>query len=530
MKKILLSMLIILGLGFFNMANAQLVLKIVKTSEVEGVDVSFDDGEYENDAIDKLFDDDLDMGWEGEDGNIMTTFLRYRDVSIPQGTTIDSVFLYLYAHEDEPDPANINIYAEDVDNSAEFTEDETIDARTWTSAMIEWDITDPWTMWQKYKSPDLKTVVQEVINRSGWEAGNSLTLFFQGEDQGASLLDNARDFESFENIEDPADGGDGLNHPERAPQLYIYYTLPQVLDFKIVKSAEVEGVDVSFDDGEYENDAIDKLFDDDLDMGWEGEDGNIMTTFTRFQNVTIPQGQEIDSAFLYLYAHEDEPDPAFINIYAENISHSPRFTEDETIDGRTWTTTMIEWNITEPWTMWQPYRSPDLGSLVEEIVGREDWESGNALTLFFQGENQGASLLDNARDFESFENIEDPGDGGDGLHHPERVPYLKVYYKGAVGASKGFEPAYATGIRKFNAASAEILDVYPNPTNGNLNIRLNSSKAAVIEILDLTGKSVNKMNVHSMQISVDMSSLPKGIYILRAIQDNTVYVGKVSKN
>lgn len=222
MKKILLSLALVLLAAFVTTANAQLSIRIVKTGVDGGVDVSYDDGEYENDSIDKLYDDDLDMGWEGDDLNIMTTFLRFQDVQIPQGTQIDSAFLIIFAHEDEADEARVTIFAEATDNSLPFADNEAITDRTWGNDSIKWIITENWTMWQEYKTIDLKTVIQGVVNRPGWQAGNALTLFLRGEDQGASLLDNARDFESFENIEDPADGGDGLNHPERIPELIVY--------------------------------------------------------------------------------------------------------------------------------------------------------------------------------------------------------------------------------------------------------------------------------------------------------------------
>jgi hypothetical protein len=76
-----------------------------------------------------------------------------------------------------------------------------------------------------YRTPDVASVIQEIVDREGWEEGNSLVLVFEGEDQGASNEDNARDFEAFENVEDPDDGGDGLNHPERIPKLYVYYSI-----------------------------------------------------------------------------------------------------------------------------------------------------------------------------------------------------------------------------------------------------------------------------------------------------------------
>ena len=112
-------------------------------------------------------------------------------------------------------------------------------------------------MWEPYESPDLSPVIQEVIDREGWTPGNALTLFMKGEDQGASLLDNARDFESYENIEDPDDGGDGLHHPERIPSLEITYTPPVgELILTIIETGLDGETSNSFDDGEYENDSI----------------------------------------------------------------------------------------------------------------------------------------------------------------------------------------------------------------------------------------------------------------------------------
>lgn len=236
MKKNVLIMACLLGMSVSLFAQTQVDFVIEQTSVEYDPETglyynaSSNDGEFENDELDKFFDDDLDMGWEGEDLNIMTTYLRYTNINIPQGATILSAKIVLFAHEDEADPAYLHIYAEDADNSSVFNEDELLSARTWTTTTLDWDVTESWTMWQEYETPNFKDVVQEVINRAGWVSGNALTIFIQGENQGASLLDNARDFESFENIEDPENGGDGQNHPERIPQLVITYQALSVED------------------------------------------------------------------------------------------------------------------------------------------------------------------------------------------------------------------------------------------------------------------------------------------------------------
>jgi hypothetical protein len=520
MKTRLLFILSFLIFGAFSQVFAQqqvLSLRILKTGEEGGVNVSYDDGEFQNEAIDKFFDDDLDMGWEGEDLNIMTTFLRYRNVTIPKGAIIDSAVLHFYAHEDEADLAKVTVFADASDNSPEFIETELIADRTWTSTSIPWDITEPWTIWQPYRSPDLKAIIQDIINRSGWVSGNSLTLFLRGEDQGASLLDNAKDFESFENIEDPEDGGDGLHHPERIPELKIYYTLNQEqVTLKVEKTGEEGGVDVSYDDGEFQNDAIDKFFDDDLDMGWEGEDLNVMTTFIRFRNVTIPQGAIIESAILNIYAHEDEADEAKVTIFAEATDNSAAFVETELLTDRTWSSTSLAWDITEPWTMWQPYASPDFKNVIQEVIGRSGWASGNALTIFLRGEDQGASLLDNARDFESFENIEDPEDGGDGLHHPERIPTLVINF------TNGLTSVFEAQTKVHN------LSLFPNVSaDGQFRVIMEKPGMTSLYIYNTNGKLIKNLKSSSVETKLSLSNLPKGMYIVKAIQNNVEYAGKI---
>jgi len=523
-KNLLILTLIFAGIIIsVNLSATELVLKIVQTHTDGETAVSYDDGEYENDTIDKMDDDDLDMGWEGDDLNIMTAYTRFQAVSIPQGAVIDSAFLIIYAHEDEADEAKITVYAEAIDDSPAFVEGEALDDRTWTTASINWTCTDPWTMWEQYRSPDVSDVIQEVINRDGWEAGNSLTLFMTGEDQGASLLDNARDFESFENIEDPDDGGDGLHHPERIPQLVIHYTVntePEEYIYTIIKTHDDGGIAVSYDDGEYENDTIDKMDDDDLDMGWEGDDLNIMTAYTRFQNIEIEKGTKIDSAVLVIYAHEDEADEAKITVYAEAVDNSAAFQEGEALEDRTWTTATVDWTCTDPWTMWEQYHSPNLASVVQEVIDRDGWVSGNSLTLFMTGEDQGASLLDNARDFESFENIEDPDDGGDGLHHAERIPTLKIY----TGLDDGPSEQPVSIIEAIHLP----FEVCPNPTsNGILNITFTNSLVAIVKIYSISGNLVYTSVANSDKLVINTENFKSGLYILNIIQNNNMYTEKV---
>ncbi|NBC84521.1 MAG: T9SS type A sorting domain-containing protein [Bacteroidetes bacterium] len=289
--------------------------------------------------------------------------------------------------------------------------------------------------------------------------------------------------------------------------------------------------ELSSDDAEQENDAVDTPYDDDLDAGWEGTEGdaNTLTCGMRFQNIEIPQGETIDSAYIVVYSHEAkfDDDVAEITIYAEDADSahtfdSVGFNKDFLLTDRTATTAQVEWTVAEEWAIWKPYRTPDLATIVQELVNRDGWKSGNAIAFIFAGEDQGASDVENAREWEAFENIADPededadGNPGDGQNHPERVPKLVVYWGGYVEV---------TDIQHQELATLEI---YPNPAdNGILNINLENAQQTEIEIVDITGKSVLNQSTKSNHVSLNVSGFNSGIYYIKATQDNITYTQKV---
>ncbi len=322
-KSLLTLTLLACGVVSAQLAVGQQVLfkrYIQGTGVIGGQEISTDDAEEITEGIggtpmiDDLEDDDLDAGWEGEadDQNLVSVGLRFRDMFIPKGATIDSAFLILASHEDKDatDVAKLTIYGEAADFAETFNDSIPFTTRPATTAAVEWTVDEPWVIYLPYQTPDIGSVVQEIIDRPGWAVGNPISLIITGEDQGVTdTLENAREFEAFENIADPADGGDGRRHPERIPQLLVYYTAPGHFGrFILTTGTDPSGLlSVSSDDAEQENDAIDDLEDDDIDAGWEGEadDQNLLTAGMRFREIGVPQGAKIDSAFIYVSSHED---------------------------------------------------------------------------------------------------------------------------------------------------------------------------------------------------------------------------------
>lgn len=77
-----------------------------------------------------------------------------------------------------------------------------------------------------------------------------------------------------------------------------------------------------------------------------------------------------------------------------------------------------------------------------------------------------------------------------------------------------------TGVKDFNADLNAMLSVYPNPSNGVFEMKLNAGGRVngEVVIVDVTGKKVygqqlDVMGLHSS--TIDLSNMPKGLYTLQ---------------
>ena len=119
--------------------------------------------------------------------------LRFLNVAIPQGTTINAANLIITSSENTNDACGTRISAENVDNPAVFSVDDYAAAHArWvnrTVARVDWDFTpfDVWILNAEYNSPDIAVVIQEIINRLGWVSGNAIAIFWNDWDWRTAL-------------------------------------------------------------------------------------------------------------------------------------------------------------------------------------------------------------------------------------------------------------------------------------------------------------------------------------------------------
>lgn len=73
-----------------------------------------------------------------------------------------------------------------------------------------------------------------------------------------------------------------------------------------------------------------------------------------------------------------------------------------------------------------------------------------------------------------------------------------------------------------------LFSIYPNPTNGRLNIKSkNGAKIDKVQLFDMTGKQVYSNTI--ITETVDASALAKGIYLVKIFSEEGNYIGKIIK-
>jgi hypothetical protein len=102
----------------------------------------------------------------------------------------------------------------------------------------------------------------------------------------------------------------------------------------------------------------------------------------RFVGVDIPRGAQIVSAVLKVCSDVNcEGITARWNIYGENVGDSAEFSTKEDFDTRPKTMAVKDTGFFTVWVEGTWYQVDGLSSVVQEIINRPDWNSGNALTL-----------------------------------------------------------------------------------------------------------------------------------------------------
>ncbi|MEN8181233.1 MAG: hypothetical protein ABFS46_01720 [Myxococcota bacterium] len=113
-----------------------------------------------------------------------TVGLRFRSVDIPQLASIENAWIQFQADEIHSEPTSLTIAAEASGDAATFlAADGNLSGRSTTSATVGWS-PPPWEVAGEVgpaeRTGDISAVVQQVVDRGDWSAGNDLVILITG--------------------------------------------------------------------------------------------------------------------------------------------------------------------------------------------------------------------------------------------------------------------------------------------------------------------------------------------------------------
>lgn len=150
---------------------------------------------------------DLELGVN--DGQAQKVGLRFNSVTIPPGATITKAYIQFQTDEKSSDLASFKIKGIDTDSALAFTDaNGNLSPRPRTTATVSWS-PKPWLSVgaesSAQRTPNLASIVQEIVDRPDWSAGNSMAFLCRG---------------SGSRVAKSYDGS-----PAAAPSLHLEYTL-----------------------------------------------------------------------------------------------------------------------------------------------------------------------------------------------------------------------------------------------------------------------------------------------------------------
>jgi hypothetical protein len=142
---------------------------------------SLDDAEENSSGRVSTRSSDLELTY---DRSSQTVGMRFSGTAIPAGATIVNAYIQFQADETQSGTTSLTIQGEDTDNAGEFSNlTRNISSRPRTMATVSWS-PPPWTTVGEagpdQRTPDIASVIQEVINRPGWSSDNSMVLIITG--------------------------------------------------------------------------------------------------------------------------------------------------------------------------------------------------------------------------------------------------------------------------------------------------------------------------------------------------------------
>ena len=127
----------------------------------------------------------------------------------------------------------------------------------------------------------------------------------------------------------------------------------------------------------------------DLELVNDGSRGDQVIGM-RFNNVAIPQGAVVSKAYIQFTVDEDDAQAGTVVLKAEDVDNSGAFVNSNfNVSSRATTGDSVLWQNIPVWPVTgvagPDQQTPDISALVQTVVNRGGWTSGNSLTIIASG-------------------------------------------------------------------------------------------------------------------------------------------------
>uniref|UniRef100_I2Q022 Transglutaminase-like superfamily protein n=1 Tax=Desulfovibrio sp. U5L TaxID=596152 RepID=I2Q022_9BACT len=427
-----------------------------------------------------VYDTTVIVGWHPS--AVCSAFFRF-PLAVPRGATITNAFLRLGSVMAVPQgTCNLSMSCLATDNAPQPAATAEVTGATHTD-LVQWPAVPTVEHNVTFDSPDIAQALQAIVSRDGWVSGNYVILHVQ--DAGSTEAGAYRPVYGYNEDGDPV------------PELHV--TFDDTAPSKTSKyySKDKWGI------GLYEQVNPTLFFPDSCYVGYGNVGANAPDGFYHYTSLVhiplyVPQGAQIDSAVLRLISIGDFPDTG-VNLSVKLVDQADVAPlKDPNTAGSFKTkadiealpkTAAIAWNNVPTLTHLESIDSPNLAALVQGIVNKSDWKTGNSILVVIEdnGSTQGVFRV-----FLGFQNLDDPQNGSSLLveHTPANndtfaaaelmLPMISSAgsWSASVFPSLGYLPSQvlnllspahtASGIDdSVSAYALENADFYGNPTLGD---------------------------------------------------------------
>lgn len=362
---------------------------------------------------------------------------------------------------------------------------------------------------EKQRTPDLTSIIQEVIDDPYWKTGYGI---------GFSIFGNGKR---------PVHS---RNHSiEYAPELVVKYvinddfpitqppTTPTDL-YPITRTIKIP-IAQSYDDAEeFYHGGID-LHSYDLDIAKDYREGHLIGLI--FKKLPIPRNATINEAYLQFTSDHDETTEEISNFKIQAISSPEKYINLSRFYGHYKELSLMP--LTQSFTPWTPnpwliknetgnnQKTTDLSNTINEAISNTYWLKNNSLAFIISGSGK--------RDAKSFENVylkdnEIIHENGDYRRTPAVLSITYTYMSNeptTVNRSNYRPKDIVTNNPKINSKST--ISIYPNPTSDYVYIQSNK-EIKQITLFDIHGKKLMQLKPLSSDRKISLKHLKEGIYYI----------------